>query len=138
MENTNCTHLKHVWVFHPLSDNPSSVFPQEFTSCSSFQVHFHMCLVPYNARCHIYYTNYVFIGASPVAQWQRICLQCRSHRKCRFDPWVWRSPGGGHGNPLWYSCLKNPMARGRGWATVYGAAKSQTRLKWLSTSSLTS
>ena len=23
-----------------------------------------------------------------------------------------RSPGGGHGNPLWYSCLENPMDRG--------------------------
>ena len=23
-----------------------------------------------------------------------------------------RSPGGGHGNPFWYSCLKNPMDRG--------------------------
>ena len=24
----------------------------------------------------------------------------------------WRSPGGGHGNPLQYSCLENPMDRG--------------------------
>ena len=23
-----------------------------------------------------------------------------------------RSPGGGHGHPLWYSCLENPMDRG--------------------------
>ena len=37
-----------------------------------------------------------------------------------------RSPGGGHGNPLQYSCLENPMDRG-GWrATVHGAIKSQT------------
>ena len=40
-----------------------------------------------------------------------------------------RSPGGGHGNPLWYSCLENPMDRGAGWATVYRVAKSQTWLK---------
>ena len=26
----------------------------------------------------------------------------------RFDPWLGRSPGGGHGNPLQYSCLENP------------------------------
>ena len=39
-----------------------------------------------------------------------------------------RFPGGGHGNSLQYSCLKNPMDR-RAWqATVYGIAKSQTRL----------
>ena len=39
-----------------------------------------------------------------------------------------RSPGGGHGNPLQYSCLENPMDRGAWWATVHGVAKSQTRL----------
>ena len=44
-----------------------------------------------------------------------------------------RSPGGGHGNLLHYSCLENPMNRGAWWATVYGVAKSQTRLKRLST-----
>ena len=39
-----------------------------------------------------------------------------------------RSPGGGHGNPLQYSCLENPMDRGAWWATVHGVAKSRTRL----------
>ena len=39
-----------------------------------------------------------------------------------------RSPGGGNGNPLWYSCLEKPMDRGACWATVHGLAKSQTRL----------
>ena len=37
-----------------------------------------------------------------------------------------RSPGEGHGNPLQYFCLENPMDRGAWWATVHGAAKSQT------------
>ena len=38
-----------------------------------------------------------------------------------------RSPGGGHGNPLQYSSLENPMDRG-GWrATVHGLAKNWTR-----------
>ena len=41
-----------------------------------------------------------------------------------------RSPGGGHGNPLNYSCLENPMDRGAWWATVHWVTKSQTRLKW--------
>jgi len=36
--------------------------------------------------------------------------------------------GGGHSNPLQYSCLENPMDRGAWWATVHGVAKSQTRL----------
>ena len=43
-------------------------------------------------------------------------------------PGLGRSPGEGNGSPLQYSCLKNPMDRGAGWATVRGAAKSQTRL----------
>ena len=32
-----------------------------------------------------------------------------------------RSPGGGHGNPLQYSCLGNPMDRGAWRATVHGS-----------------
>ena len=44
-----------------------------------------------------------------------------------------RSPGGGHGNPLQYSCLENPRDRGAWRATVHGVTKSQTWLKWLST-----
>ena len=39
-----------------------------------------------------------------------------------------RSPGGGNGNPLQYSCLKNPMDKGACQAAIHGAAKSQTRL----------
>ena len=34
-----------------------------------------------------------------------------------------RSPGGGHGNPLQYSCLENPMDRGAWRVTVHGGAK---------------
>ena len=43
-----------------------------------------------------------------------------------------RSPGGGHGNPLQYSCLENPMGRGAWWAAVHGVTKNRTRLKRLS------
>ena len=34
-----------------------------------------------------------------------------------------RSPGGGNGNPLQYSCLGNPMDRGALWATIHGVAE---------------
>ena len=37
-------------------------------------------------------------------------------------------PGGGNGNPLQYSCLKNPMDRRAWWAIVHVVAKRQTRL----------
>ena len=47
-------------------------------------------------------------------------------------PGLGRSRGGGHGNPLQYSCLENPMDRGAWQATVHRVAKSWTRLKQLS------
>ena len=34
-----------------------------------------------------------------------------------------RSPGGGHSNPLQYSCLEHPMDRGVRWATVHRVTK---------------
>ena len=34
-----------------------------------------------------------------------------------------RSSGGGHGNPLQYSCLENPKDRGAWQATVHGVTK---------------
>ena len=37
-----------------------------------------------------------------------------------------RSPGGGNGNPLQYSCLENSMDRGTWQATVHGVVKSWT------------
>ena len=44
-----------------------------------------------------------------------------------------RSSGGGHGNPLQYSCLENPLDR-RSWkATVHRVSRSRTQLKQQST-----
>ena len=37
-----------------------------------------------------------------------------------------RPAGGGHGNPLQYSCLENPMDREAWWATVHRVTKSWT------------
>ena len=37
-----------------------------------------------------------------------------------------RSPGEGHGNPLQYSCLENPMDRGAWRVTVHKVAESDT------------
>ena len=44
-----------------------------------------------------------------------------------------RSPGGEHGNPLWYSCLENPINRGAWRATVHRVTKSWTGLQRLNT-----
>ena len=50
-------------------------------------------------------------------------------RDAGLNPGSGRSPGGGHGNPLQYSCLENPMDREAWQAVVHGVAKSQTPLK---------
>ena len=42
-----------------------------------------------------------------------------------------RFPGGGHGNPLQYSCLENLMDRAVWQATVHSVVKSRTQLKQL-------
>ena len=41
-------------------------------------------------------------------------------------PGLGRSPGRGHGNPLHYSCLENPMDKEAWWAVVHRVEKSQT------------
>ena len=43
-----------------------------------------------------------------------------------------RSPGGGPGNPLQYSCMENPMDRGAWWPTVHRVTQSRTGLNRLS------
>ena len=50
--------------------------------------------------------------------------QCRRLKRHGFNPWVRNIPGGGHGNPIQYSCLENPMDRGAWRATVHRVAES--------------
>ena len=55
-------------------------------------------------------------------------------QESRVSPLGWEDAlpcpmGGGHGNPLKYSCLENPRDGGAWWAAVSGVAQSQTRLK---------
>ena len=61
----------------------------------------------------------------------------RDERDTGSIPGSERSTGGGHGNPLQYSCLEKPMNRGAWRATVHRVAKSQTQLKQLSTHTCT-
>ena len=41
-----------------------------------------------------------------------------------FIPGLGGAPRGGHGSPLQYSCLENPMDRGAWWATVHRVTRS--------------
>ena len=50
-------------------------------------------------------------------------------RDVDLSPGSERSPGGGHGNPVQYSCLENPVGK-RAWQViVHGVIKSQTQLR---------
>ena len=63
-------------------------------------------------------------GKEPTCQWRRPETRVRS---------LGRSPGGGNGNPLQYSCLENSMDRGAWRATVLRVPQNRTRLKRPST-----
>ena len=64
---------------------------------------------------------------------KNLSASARDIRDAGSIPGSGRSPGGGHGNPLQYSFLENPMDRGAWWARVHSIAKTQTRLERLST-----
>ena len=65
-----------------------------------------------------------------VAHQQRICCNAGASGNLGSIPGSGRSPGEGRiGNPLQYSCLKNPMDREAWQATVHRVTRNQTRLK---------
>ena len=78
-------------------------------------------------QCFLWKTK----GFTGSASGKESACYCRKRKRCRYIPWSGRSPGGGHGNPLQYSCLENPMDRGAWQATVHRVAKNRTQLKWL-------
>ena len=78
-------------------------------------------------HCHVYISSLCIPLVHCLAQWVKNLLVVQETQ-------VW-SLGQedlleeGMANPLWYSCLENPMDRGAWWTIVYGVAKSWTRLK---------
>ena len=65
-------------------------------------------------------------GFSGGASGKEPACQCRRQKRRGFDPLgSEKSPGGGHGNPLQYFFLENPMDRGAWWATVHRVTESQ-------------
>ena len=57
--------------------------------------------------------------------------QCRSCKKCRFNPWAGKIPWRRACNSFQYSCLENSMDSWIRRAAVHRVTKSQTWLKWL-------
>ena len=68
-----------------------------------------------------------WFGASQVAQWVKDLPAMQEMKAYVISiPGSGRSPGGGHGNPLQYSLLENPMERGAWWGTVQSQKESDT------------
>ena len=61
-----------------------------------------------------FWHNFKEAWAFLMAQWWRICLQCRRLRRCRFNPQVRKISWRRYGNPLQYYCQENHMGRGAG------------------------
>ena len=86
-------------------------------------------MIPYDICLCLSYFG-VFPGG---ATGKELAWQCKRHKRCEFDLWSGPSPGGGHGSPLQYFCLENPMVRDGPWpAIVHRVEKSWTLLKRLS------
>ena len=115
------THNLHLQ--HPLQVPQSNCFIA--LEVAFFIPFFFFCLKLYALLC--------YLGASQVGLVvKNLPANARDVRDTASIPGWERSPGGGKGSPLQYSCLENPMDRGAWRATVHGVTKSRTRLKWLS------
>ena len=68
--------------------------------------------------------DYMLMGATQVVLViKNLPANAGDVRDLGSTPGMGRSPGGGNGNPLHYSCLENPMDGGAWWATVHGSHK---------------
>ena len=104
----------------PPGDDFGNLFPPDSALCALLFVGFCLCtFAGPNHGCE-YTESY---RASLVAQMERFCLKLGIP-----VPRVGRSPGERDGNPLQYSCLRNPMDRGTWWAIVHRVSKNRTLL----------
>ena len=127
-----CKYVFTIWQQHNCWVNGWPLVVQNFPNCLFMQTP-QTCLV----------SKWRWPNLSPHSEWhawppnwlsqERICLQGRRH--AGSIPGSRRSPGGGNGDPLQYSCRDNPTDRGAWQATVHRVKKTQT---WLSDSTTTS
>ena len=99
-----------------------------FSSCPYLLTLWHPTSVLWPGKSHGWRS---LVGCSPWGCWVR-------HDWATLLSLSLSCIGEGNGNPLQCSCLENPRDGGAWWAAIYGVAQSQTRLKWLSSSSSSS
>ena len=74
----------------------------------------------------VFWTSGAFLIRTRVLQWlsgKEFTSNAGDTGDVGLIPALGRSPGRGHGNPLQYSCLENPMNRGAWRATVQGSQR---------------
>ena len=76
---------------------------------------------------YIYLLLYVCVYRMGLSRWVNGKESSCNVGNVSSIPGSGRSPGGGHGNPLQYSCLENLTDRGAWWAAVHRVAKSLTQ-----------
>ena len=79
-----------------------------------------------NKFAYIYIHTYTHTEASQQLSGKESTFGSGAAGDAGLIPGLGRSPGGGHGNPLQYTCLENPMHRGAWWAMVHKVTKSWT------------
>ena len=68
--------------------------------------------------------HYMYMASQVVLVVKKLPASARDKRDLGSIPESGRCPGGGHGNPLQYSCLENTMDRGAWWAIVHGVSET--------------
>ena len=107
-------------IISPLTTLPSEALQTE--AIKLFKVKFYVALST-NLKL-------TFAGASQmVLVVKKLPANAGDARDTGSIPGLGRTPEEGHGSPLQYSCLENPMDRGAWQAMIHSVAKSRTRLK---------
>ena len=118
--------VKHTPTLDPTTSTPRDLPSRYENICPQKDLHanVHSSSIHNNPKLE---TSYWFYGASLVVQMVKNLPAMQEPPGS--IPGLGRSPGGGHGDPLQYSCLENPMNGGAWWAAVHGVAQSRTRLR---------
>ena len=98
-------------------------------------LHLCVCVCVYIHTYHLRIIDFVrsICGFPGGASGKEPTCQCRRRERRGFDPWVRRSPGGGHGNPTPVFLPGESYGQGTWQAAIHGVATSWTRLKRLHT-----
>ena len=118
MRRENCTYLES--VYRPLEKSERQIVLVSTSALSSPPSHVLPApLTRRSAPCWLC----SWAAHSPGFPDGSVVMNPPANADVGLIPGSGRSPGGGNGNPLQYSCLENPTDRRAWWATAYGGAK---------------